>query len=203
MTYIWYEVFPVTLADRRPMLLQDTAHPPCSPWMLPHQPTIHPNTVVIDYLNHALGQSVCSERTIVHSTSWRYDAAHDWMLLTYLAILPQTQWQTRLQEDSRIVLAPIGEITAQYGDQLFPPEQIERQHVLAHALDHLASLNTYDLSIQTTLEAEWQAILRSRQPKPAGCLQRSLPFASVPTLHTGEVTIHTDRTQSAVLITST
>lgn len=185
------------------MLLQDAAQPTCSPWMLPHQPNIHPNTVVIDYLNQTLGQSVCNERTIVHSTSWRYDAAHDWMLLTYLAILPQIQWQARLQSDSRIVLAPIGEIAAQYGDQLFPPEQIERQHVLAHALDHLASLNTYDLSIQTTLESEWQTILRSRQPKPAGCLQRSSPFASAPALHTGEITSHVDRVQPAVLIAST
>ncbi|HEY3991927.1 MAG TPA: hypothetical protein VGM01_03500 [Ktedonobacteraceae bacterium] len=203
MTYIWYEVFPVTLVDKHPTLLQDAAHPACSPWMVPQQPNIHPNTVVIDYLATLLGKAVYSEKTIVHSTSWRYDAAHDWILLTYLAILPQAHWQVRLQPTSRITLTPVGEITAQYGDQLFPPEQIERQHVLAHALDHLASLNTYDLSIQTTLEIEWQTLLRSRQPKPAGCLQRSPHLASSPALHADEIAIHTDLAQPAVLIAST
>lgn len=173
MTHIWYEVFPVTLRDRRAMLLQDAAHPYGSPWMLPHQSNVHPNAVVIEHLKTVLGQLVSHEKTIVHSTSWRYDAAHDWMLLTYLAILPQTHWQIAAQLPCQLMLTPIGEITASYGDQLFPPEQIERQHVLAHALDHLAALNTYDISIQSALETEWQDILRPRQPKPAGCLQKA------------------------------
>jgi hypothetical protein len=203
MTYIWYEVFPVTLVDKHPTLLQDAAHPICSPWMLPHQPNVHPNSVVIAYLNTILGQSACNEKTIVHSTSWRYDASHDWMLLTYLAVLPQIHWQAQLQSTNRISLTPIGEIAAQYGDQLFPPEQIERQHVLAHALDHLASLNTYDVSIQTTLETEWQAILRPRQPKPAGCLQRSPVFTSPPALHPCEAALHAGLAQSPVLAAST
>jgi hypothetical protein len=199
MTHIWYEVFPVTLVDTRPMLLQDPAHLNLSPWMLPHRPNIHPNTVVIEYLNTILGQPVCNEKTIVHSTSWRYDTGHDWMLLTYLAILPQSGWQTRLQPDRQIMLAPIGEIAARFGDQLFPPEQIERQHVLAHALDHLASLNTYDPSIQTTLETDWQAILRSRQPKPAGCLQRSLAFPAQSVPHAGMGSLHAERAQASAL----
>ena len=203
MTYIWYEVFPVTLVDRHPTLLQDAAHPICSPWMLPHQPNVHPNAVVIAYLNTILSQSICSEKTIVHSTSWRYDATHDWMLLTYLAVLPQTHWQAQLQSTNHISLTPIGEITAQYGDQLFPPEQIERQHVLAHALDHLASLNTYDASIQSALETEWQAILRPRQPRPAGCLQRSPVFASPPALHPCEAALHSGLVQPPVLAAST
>ena len=177
MTHIWYEVFPVTLVDRRAVLLQDATRPAFSPWMLAHQPNVHPNTVVIDYLRAMLGRLACIEKTIVHSTSWRYDATHDWMSLTYLAILPQTNWQTQLQPGRQITFKPIGEIAIRYGDQLFPPEQIERQHVLAHALDHLASLNTYDPIIQATLETEWGDILRPRQPRPAGCLQRSLALS--------------------------
>lgn len=181
MTHIWYEVFPVTLVDRRAMLLQDATHSTFSPWMLSHQSNIHPNTIVIEYLQTILGKLACIEKTIVHSTSWRYDAAHDWMLLTYLAILPQTNWQMHLQPGRQIRLEPIGEIAAQFGDQLFPPEQIERQHVLAHALDHLASLNTYDPTIQAALETDWRDILRLRQPRPAGGLQLSpaLAVASV------------------------
>lgn len=180
MTHIWYEVFPVTLVDNHPVLLQDPAHFNFSPWLLPHQPGVHPNSVVIEYLATILGQFACSEKTIVHSTSWRYETLHDWVLLTYLAILPQSGWQTRLQPTGQITFTPIGEITARFGDQLFPPEQIERQHVLAHALDHLAALNTYDPCIQTTLETGWQAVLRPRQPKPAGCLQRAPVFTAQP-----------------------
>ena len=189
MTHIWYEVFPITLVDKHAMLLQDAAYPHISPWMLPHQPNIHPNTVVIDYLNTILGKLVCNEKTIVHSTSWRYDASHDWMVLTYLAILPQSNLQGYLQPAREITLEPIGEIVAQYGDQLFPPEQIERQHVLAHALDHLASLNTYDPIIQATLEKDWWEILLTRQPKPAGCLQRSPVLSIAPLQHAHEVAL--------------
>jgi hypothetical protein len=182
MTHIWYEVFPVTLVEKRVMLLQQATRPPCSPWMLPHQSNIHPNAVVVNYLSTILGPFAFHEKTIVHSTSWRYDALHDWMLLTYLAILPQTNWQAQLSSARHLTLEPIGDLSLQYNDRLMPPEQIERQHVLAHALDHLASLETYDPVIQATLEKEWREILRSRQPKPAGCLQRTpvLPAPSAP-----------------------
>jgi hypothetical protein len=180
MTHIWYEVFPLTLVERRAMLLQDAAHPHGAPWMLPHQASVHPNAVVIEHLTTLLGALVRPEKTIVHSTSWRYDAQRDWMLLTYLAILPQTCWQPYMQSARPLLLTPVGEVAASYGDHLFPPEQIERQHVLAHALDHLAALNTYDTSIQSALEAEWQDILRPRQPRPAGCLQREPLLSSAP-----------------------
>ena len=172
MTQIWYEVFPVTLVDKKILLLQDATHPGFSPWMLQHVANTHPNALVIDYLSGILDGLTCAKKMIVHSTSWRYEAASDRVLLTYLAILPQGNWREQAQRTGQIIFEPIGEISAQYGDHLFPSEQIERQHVLAHALDHLASLNTYDLMIQAALEAEWQELLKARQPKPAGCLQR-------------------------------
>jgi hypothetical protein len=174
MTSIWYEVFLITLVGRDVMLLQEGSRPRLSPWMLPHLSNIHPNKLVINYLSSLLGESVHTEKTIVHSTSWRYQGELDRILLTYLAILPQCNWEEQIQSrTTTMTIEPIGEITTQYGDHLFPPEQIERQHVLAHALDHLASLNTYDPTIQAALEAEWQEILQSRVPKPAGGLQRS------------------------------
>jgi len=172
MTQIWYEVFPVTLVDGQAMLLQDTTRPMFSPWMLSHQSHMHPNMVVIEHMQIMLGRPICPEKTIVHSTSWRYDASQDWMLLTYLAIFPQIDWSAYSQPDCQMTLEPVGTIAAHFGDQLFPPGQIACQEVLAHALDHLAALNTYDPGIQATLEAGWCAILSQRQPKPAGCLQR-------------------------------
>ena len=172
MTQIWYEVFPVTLINRNVMLLQDATRSRFSPWMLPHQPNTHPNTLVIDYLSRLLGGLVCANKTIVHSTSWRYEATQDQVLLTYLAILPQGNWKKRMQRSGNINIETIGAITAQHGENLFTPKQNDRSIALAHSLFHLASLNTYDLMIQTALEAEWQEILQTRQPKPAGCLQR-------------------------------
>ncbi len=47
-----------------------------------------------------------------------------------------------------------GAIEKQYGTHLFPPEQLEWYHALAHALDHLAALSTYDPAIQAVLEPE-------------------------------------------------
>ena len=43
---------------------------------------------------------------------------------------------------------------------MFPLEQLEWHHALAHALDHLAGLCTYDPAIQVALEPEWRAILQ-------------------------------------------
>ena len=108
---------------------------------------------------------------IVHSTSWRYEPECDRLLLTYIAVLPQGPWLNRWIDSKRISVEPIGAVAAQHGDHLFPPERIEWHAVLAHALDHLASLSAYDRAIQAVLEPEWREFLRWRSPKPAGCLQ--------------------------------
>jgi hypothetical protein len=182
MTHIWYEVFPITVFGKNVMLLQNASHAKFSPWMLPHQPNIHPNVLVIEHLTSILGGLAYTEKTIVHSTSWRYEEKTDRMLLTYLAIFPQKSWTEQQSTTSDLTIKPIGEIMIQMGNHLFPPEQIEFQHVLAHALDHLASLNTYDQQIQAALETGWQEILQPRQPKPAGCLQRT-PVREVALAH--------------------
>lgn len=182
MAHIWYEVFPITIVEKKVMLLQKATHSTYSPWMLAHQPNIHPNILVLRHLTSTLGAPLYREKTIVHSTSWRYEAETDRMLLTYLAIFPQKNWTERLSSTSKLAIKPVGEILGQRGDHLFPPEHIEFQHVLAHALDHLASLNTYDEQIQAALEADWQEVLQSRQPRPAGCLQRA-PVRQVALAH--------------------
>jgi hypothetical protein len=109
---------------------------------------------------------------IVHSTSWRYENEEDHVILTYLAVLPQGLWLDQLVAAQRIFVEPIGVLEKQYGDHLFAPIELERRNVLAHALDHLASLSTYDPAIQAVLEPDWEEILRPRLPKSAGCLQR-------------------------------
>lgn len=168
MAAIWYEILPVTLVSRRVVLIRQQG---VSPWLIRNLPNVHPNESVLTNLVGFFGANFDASRTIVHSTSWRYEAACDQLLLTYLAVLPQGDWVQRLLAMDSISIECIGEVGIQYGDHLFPPEQIEPAYVLSHALDHLASLSTYDPAIRAVLEPEWSAILGARMPKAAGYLQ--------------------------------
>jgi hypothetical protein len=170
MTAIWYEVLPVTLLSGHAVLIRHQQEEQMAPWMIRNQPNVHPNDLVVNNLIAFFGDVFDAKQTIVHSTSWRYDDASDRLLLTYLAVLPQGDWLKRWIVTRPIFIEPVvaGEILC--GDHLFPPGRIEQLYVVTHALDHLASLNTYDLAIQTTLEPEWREVLRTRSPRPAGYL---------------------------------
>jgi hypothetical protein len=87
-------------------------------------------------------------------------------------VLPHGRWLDQLVMAQRIDIESIGVLETQFGDHLCAPFQLDRRNVLAHALDHLASLSTYDPAIQAVLEPEWGEVLRPRLPKSAGCLQR-------------------------------
>jgi hypothetical protein len=176
MTSIWYEVFPVTLFSKQVVLIQQRQEQQFTPWMIPNRPNIHPNQLVVQHLQ-ALFDDIPGQ-TIVHSTSWRYEYESDRLLLTYLTVLPQGAWVDQLIAARGIYIEAVGALETQYGDQLFPPERIKQGAVLAHALDHLASLITYDPTIQSVLEPEWLEILSPRISRSAGCLQTcSLPPA--------------------------
>ena len=170
---IWNEVFPVTLVLKQAVLIRVHPEQTLPALMLTNLPHCHPNDLVVQHLVTFFGDAFDPDQMIVHSTSWRYEQACDRLLLTYVAVLPQGCWVQQWLAAARIDAEPIGAIEKQYGTHLFPPEQLEWHHALAHALDHLASLSTYDPAIQAALEPEWRAILRPRCPQPAGCLQRS------------------------------
>jgi hypothetical protein len=170
MTSIWYEVFPVTLVSKQVALIRNHPEENFSPWMIENLPNIHPNEIVVNHLAAVFDDTFDRGQTIVHSTSWRYENEEDHVILTYLAVLPQRIWLDQLVVAKRI--ESVGVIETQYGDHLFAPAQLDRRNVLAHALDHLASLSTYDPAIQAILEPEWEEVLRPRLPKSAGCLQR-------------------------------
>ena len=172
MTSIWYEVFPVTLVSKQVALIRHHREENFSPWMIPNLPNIHPNEIVVNHLAIVFDDIFDPDQTIVHSTSWRYENEDDHVILTYLAVLPQGRWLDQSVTAQHISVELIGALETQYGDQLFAPFQLDRRNVLAHALDHLASLSTYDPAIQAVLEPEWGEVLRPRLPKSAGCLQR-------------------------------
>jgi hypothetical protein len=174
MTHILYEIFPITLIAQQPVLLREYYTQEYQPWMIHHQSACHPNEVIIHHLMATFGDAIDMQRTIVHSTSWRYNAACDQIILTYLVVLPQNTWSTA-GAPPQVCFEPIGAIRMRHGQHHRAPEQLAPAEVLAHALDHLAALSSYDPAIQAVLEPEWQAILRARCPQPAGCLQRVLP----------------------------
>lgn len=171
MTFIKYEVFPVTIVSGQAMLIRHPQEKQLPPWIIPNQPHIHPNELVVDSVVSFFGNVFDSHSMIVHSTSWRYEQEGNQLLLTYLAVLPQGRWLDYWLTTRRISIEPIEAGTIRHGDHLFPPTLIERDHVLAHALDHLASLSTYDPAIQAVLEPEWREVLRLRSPKVAGYLR--------------------------------
>ncbi len=172
MTSIWYEVFPVTLVSKQVALIRHHREEHFSPWMIPNLPKIHPNEIVVNHLATVFEDRFDRGQTIVHSTSWRYEKEVDHVILTYLAVLPQGNWLDQLVLAQRISIEFVGRLETQYGGHLFAPLQFDRRNVLAHALDHLASLSTYDPAIQKVLEPEWREVLKPRLPKTAGCLQR-------------------------------
>jgi hypothetical protein len=172
MTSIWYEVFPVTLVSKQVALIRHQREEKFSPWMIANLPNIHPNEIVVNHLATVFEDRFDRDQTIVHSTSWRYENEVDQVILTYLAVLPQGNWLDQLVMAQHISIESVEALEPQYGDHLFAPLQLDRHNVLAHALDHLASLSTYDPAIQAVLEPEWREVLKPRLPKSAGCLQK-------------------------------
>ncbi len=170
MTTIWYEVFPITLVSQQASLIRQRHENKVSDWMIPNQSDIHPSRSVVSSLMSFFGSVLNLDQTVVHSTSWRYEESGDKLILTYLAVLPQGDWLKHWATRGLISITPIGREDVQYADHLFPPDHIKQAHVIAHALDHLASLSTYDPAIQATLEPGWTEVLRPRMPRPAGHL---------------------------------
>lgn len=172
MTAIIYEIFPVTCFEGKAFSIQNGTRYKSPVWHILHVAHLHPSAHVVQQLMHHFGQNIDARTLIVHSTSWRYESAADQLILTYIAVLPQGSWLKQWQEERRITLKPIHDLGKVYGDHISPPPHILPDHVLAHALDHLATLCQSDPEIQTVLDPAWQEILHLRIPRPAGYLPR-------------------------------
>ena len=173
MASVWYEVFLVMREGDQVISLRQQHEPLPGAWLISHQIGVHPNDTVVENLAAFFGEVFESGKSIVHSTSWRYEGRSDRLLLTYLAVLPSGAWVHQWAASGRISLRPIATMKTVCGDHISPPKLIERDHVLAHALDHLAALSTYDQAIQNVLEPGWFPLLRCRHPKSAGYLALS------------------------------
>jgi hypothetical protein len=168
MTSIWHEILPVTLESGHVVLLRRREDDAAHTWLVLHQAGRHPNEIVLEHIERFFGEVFEPDRSIIHSTSWRYCPSTDRLILTYLVILPQRTWKCCQAESHRLVAQYIGKGETARGDNLRPPARIETDNILAHALDHLALLKYTDASIKGILEAGWLHALATRFPKPAG-----------------------------------
>jgi hypothetical protein len=165
------EMLLVTLELNQVLFLHNPIESQNGTWLVPHQPGIHPNQTVLQHLIAFFGDAFEPDTSIVHSTSWRYNCQIERLILTYLVVLPYRMWMHQWAAAGRISIKRIGAIEKVQGNNLFPPDKIERDEIIAHALDHLALLSRDDRSIQAVLEPEWMDVLRMRLPRPAGLVQ--------------------------------
>jgi len=173
------EILPVTLESNHVLFLQCPTESQDNSWLVPHQSGMHPSHTVLQHLIAFFGDTFEPDTFIVHSTSWRYDCQIERLILTYLVVLPYRAWMHRWAAAGCISIKRIGAIEKVQGNNLFPPDRMERDDVLAHALDHLALLSRDDKSIQAVLEPEWMDLLQTRLPRPAGLVQY-VPSSSLP-----------------------
>jgi hypothetical protein len=172
------EMLVVTLESNPVLFLHCSTVSQNGTWLVPHQPGQHPNQTVLQHLFAFFGDVFEPDTSIVHSTSWRYSCQIERLILTYLVVLPYRAWMHQWEAAGCFSIKPIGAIEKVQGNNLFPPDRMERDDILAHALDHLALLSRDDRSIQAVLEPEWMDVLRIRLPRPAGLVQ-SVPSNSL------------------------
>ncbi len=177
---VFCEILPVTLESNQVVLLRRPTDSQALSWLVVCQPERHPNETVLQHVVAFFGEVFEPHASIVHSTSWRYECETGRLVLTYLVVLPPRAWMRQWAATERIHFEYVGAIQKIQGDNLYPPERMKIDYVLAHALDHLALLSRDDKSIQAVLTPEWMDVLRPRLPKPAGfagfVLSRPLAF---------------------------
>jgi hypothetical protein len=165
------EILLVTLEAKQVLFLHCHSESQDGAWHVTHQPGTHPSQTVLQHLVTFFGAKFEPETSIVHSTSWRYSHQLERLILTYLVVLPYRAWMHQWAAAGCFSIEPVGAIEKVQGNNLFPPERMERNEILAHALDHLALLSRNDRSIEAVLEPGWMNVLQMRLPRPAGLVQ--------------------------------
>jgi hypothetical protein len=130
------EMLLVTLESNHVLFLHRSTERQEPSWLVPHQSGMHPNDTVLQHLVAFFGEAFEPDTSIVHSTSWRYNCQMERLILTYLVVLPYRAWMHRWAAEGRISSERIGAIEKVQGNNLYPPNRMERADVLAHALDH-------------------------------------------------------------------
>lgn len=127
---------------------------PCGPgpWLIETHGNAHPLDLV-----RSITARVVGEASLLHSTSWRWDAGA--VVLTFLVVVSKELARGMDAEPvERSALARGGAVDA--------PESIRWREVLEHALRHLAWLAKDDDVVGATLDGGWRDALSHYVPAP-------------------------------------
>jgi hypothetical protein len=125
------------------------------PVRLPCRDEPHPNEAVA-----AEARRLGLEPMFVHSTSWRIEGGA--VVLTYVVCVP-TDGDHRAR--------PVVDAQPISGTALDPPATIDHEHIVGHALRHLAWLSEHDPAAVQILEP-WRPHLAAHRPAPFRQLHR-------------------------------
>ena len=147
---VWLEILPFFLDAGGIRTLRATGG---RSWRVPHAG---------DDVRQAVAQRLAAaglDPVAVHSTSWRQERGA--VLLTHLAVLRRPAADAEGLESW-----PVRDGELAYGSALLPPARIEVDHVVAHALRHLAWLALQDEAVRGSLSDGWREALRRFQAEP-------------------------------------
>jgi hypothetical protein len=143
------EVFVVTQLDGV-LLLTGPDGP--QPWLIQAVDAGHPMALV-----DALVRRHLPSATLVHSTSWRYEA--DAVVLSFVAVVPAVAV-------SHLACVPVPRTPLARGSAHEAPGSIGWQAVLEHGLRHLAWLVRDDEAVAAALDPTWHDLLGDYVPEP-------------------------------------
>src|SRR5207248_5712199 len=144
------EILPVFLRDGAVWYL----HPNGRPSLRVAATTDQPGEAVVS----ALADYQVSA-SIVHSTSWRHDQGA--LVITYLAVAEPREGRT-----GELAAEPVRRTELARGSATGPPPSIEIEHVVEHALRHLAWLSRDDPVVRDSLDRAWKSALDPYEPEP-------------------------------------
>jgi hypothetical protein len=148
---VWVEIIPVFRVSTTIWCLRPEGG---ASWRLPYGGGDEVHRLVRRHLA-ALGV----EPAAVHSTSWRQEAGT--VVLTHLAVVARPAGDVAGFERR-----PVRGRELAFGTALAPPARIDPEHVVAHALRHLAWLVDHDGAVREALGPGWRGALRPHQPEP-------------------------------------
>jgi hypothetical protein len=99
------------------------------------------------------------EPRAVHSTSWRQERGA--VVLTHVAAVGRPAGDV-----PGFRHWPVRQRAMAHGTALTPPARIDLEHVVAHALRHLAWLAVADGAVRRALGPEWRSALRRHRAEP-------------------------------------
>jgi len=144
------EILPVFLRDGAVWYL----HPNGRPSLRVAATTDQPGEAVVS----ALADYQVSA-SIVHSTSWRHDQGA--LVITYLAVAEPREGRT-----GELAAVPVRRTELARGSATGTPPSIEIEHVVEHALRHLAWLSRDDPVVRDSLDRAWKSALDPYEPEP-------------------------------------